>query len=214
MRLAHPLKARWYVMDVRPLFARNLKRLRVERDLSQIDIAYRKEVVPSYRNEAEAQADGRWRRSSAGRHGEADLAVVAMPLIVEEHRVELVEPVPSELQNYTVFTAGIGSAAEEAEAAIEAATPALSDLPVIAISASAAARIPPYGSTIEGLQVTQRRLMSALNCTPVSDTGRRHFRAVSIAANASGTKRIKRAVFYHRPASKRGGVGEAILRQN
>jgi molybdate transport system substrate-binding protein len=50
-------------------------------------------------------------------NGEADIAVATMPLIVEEHRVQLVGPVPSELQNYIVFTAGVGSAAKEANAA-------------------------------------------------------------------------------------------------
>jgi molybdate transport system substrate-binding protein len=49
--------------------------------------------------------------------GEADLAVATMPLIVEEHRVQLVGAVPSELQNYIVFTAGVGSVAKQAEAA-------------------------------------------------------------------------------------------------
>jgi molybdate transport system substrate-binding protein len=48
---------------------------------------------------------------------EADFAVATMPLIVEERRVELVGPLPSELQNYIVFTAGVGSAAKEADAA-------------------------------------------------------------------------------------------------
>jgi molybdate transport system substrate-binding protein len=49
--------------------------------------------------------------------GEADLAVATMPLIVEEHRVQLVGAVPSNLQNYIVFTAGVGSAAKDVEAA-------------------------------------------------------------------------------------------------
>jgi molybdate transport system substrate-binding protein len=49
--------------------------------------------------------------------GEADLAVATMPLIVEERRVQLVGAVPSELQNYIVFSAGVGSAAKEADAA-------------------------------------------------------------------------------------------------
>jgi molybdate transport system substrate-binding protein len=49
--------------------------------------------------------------------GEADLAVATMPLIVEERRVQLVGAVPSELQNYIVFTAGVGSVAKEADAA-------------------------------------------------------------------------------------------------
>jgi molybdate transport system substrate-binding protein len=48
---------------------------------------------------------------------EADLAVATMPLIVEERRVQLVGPIPSELQNYIVFTAGVGSIAKEANAA-------------------------------------------------------------------------------------------------
>jgi molybdate transport system substrate-binding protein len=49
--------------------------------------------------------------------GEADLAVATMPLIVEERRVQLVGAVPSELQNYITFTAGIGSVAKETDAA-------------------------------------------------------------------------------------------------
>ena len=48
---------------------------------------------------------------------EADLAVATMPLIVEERRVQLVGAIPSELQNYIVFTAGVGSAANEVDAA-------------------------------------------------------------------------------------------------
>jgi molybdate transport system substrate-binding protein len=49
--------------------------------------------------------------------GKADLAVATMPLIVEERRVQMVGPIPSELQNYIVFTAGVGSVAKEANAA-------------------------------------------------------------------------------------------------
>ena len=49
--------------------------------------------------------------------GEAEIAVATMPLIVEEKGVELVGPVPLELQNYIVFTAAVGSAAKEADAA-------------------------------------------------------------------------------------------------
>lgn len=35
-------------MDLRPILAGNLKRLRVERGLSQFDLAYRARVDPSY----------------------------------------------------------------------------------------------------------------------------------------------------------------------
>ncbi len=49
--------------------------------------------------------------------GEADLAIATMPLIVEERRVQLAGAVPPELQNYIVFTAGVGSAAKEVDAA-------------------------------------------------------------------------------------------------
>lgn len=49
--------------------------------------------------------------------GEVDFAVATMPLIVEEHRVQLVGAVPSELQNYITFTAGIGSLAKATDPA-------------------------------------------------------------------------------------------------
>jgi molybdate transport system substrate-binding protein len=49
--------------------------------------------------------------------GEAEIAVVTIPLILEEHRVDLAGPIPSELQNYIVFTAAVGSSAKQAEAA-------------------------------------------------------------------------------------------------
>ena len=49
--------------------------------------------------------------------GEAEIAIVTMPLILEDHRVDLAGPIPSELQNYIVFTAGIGSVAKQADGA-------------------------------------------------------------------------------------------------
>jgi molybdate transport system substrate-binding protein len=49
--------------------------------------------------------------------GEAEIAVVTTPLILEDPRVELAGSVPAELQNYIVFTAGVGTAAKEADAA-------------------------------------------------------------------------------------------------
>ena len=43
--------------------------------------------------------------------------IVTMPLILEDHRVDLAGAIPSELHNYIVFTAGVGSAASQADGA-------------------------------------------------------------------------------------------------
>jgi molybdate transport system substrate-binding protein len=49
--------------------------------------------------------------------GEADLAVHVMPGILAERGVELVGPVPAEIQSYIDLTAGLNAAAKEPEAA-------------------------------------------------------------------------------------------------
>jgi molybdate transport system substrate-binding protein len=48
--------------------------------------------------------------------GEVEIAVISIPYIVDEPGADLVGPLPAELQQYVVYTAGIGAAAHEAEA--------------------------------------------------------------------------------------------------
>jgi molybdate transport system substrate-binding protein len=48
--------------------------------------------------------------------GEAELLVLVIPLILTEHGVEFVGPLPAELQTWIVLTAGIGTATKEAAA--------------------------------------------------------------------------------------------------
>ena len=45
-------------MDLRPIFAHNLRRLRLERGLSQFDIAYRAKIDPSYIGRIERTTTG------------------------------------------------------------------------------------------------------------------------------------------------------------
>jgi molybdate transport system substrate-binding protein len=49
--------------------------------------------------------------------GDADLGFAAMNLLIGVHGAEVLGPIPSELQEYIVFTAGLGAAASEAKAA-------------------------------------------------------------------------------------------------
>lgn len=50
--------------------------------------------------------------------GEVELAVISPPAILADPGVELVGVMPKELQEYVVYTAGVGAAAKEADAAI------------------------------------------------------------------------------------------------
>ena len=52
-------------------------------------------------------------------NGEAEIAIVNTPVIVSKPGVELVGPLPAELQNTTdfVFFAGVGASAKEPDAA-------------------------------------------------------------------------------------------------
>jgi molybdate transport system substrate-binding protein len=50
-------------------------------------------------------------------NGEVDLAVISPPAILAEPGVELVGVLPNELQNYVVYTAGVGAATSDAGAA-------------------------------------------------------------------------------------------------
>ena len=49
--------------------------------------------------------------------GEVDIGVVAIPFILAEPGVELLGPLPLELQNYVVYSIGAGAAAKDASAA-------------------------------------------------------------------------------------------------
>ena len=49
--------------------------------------------------------------------GEVELAVISPPAILAEPGAELVGILPKELQNYVVYTAGVGAAAKDADAA-------------------------------------------------------------------------------------------------
>lgn len=49
--------------------------------------------------------------------GEAELGITQVSVIVGTPGLELVGPLPAELQNYTVFAAGVVTGAKEAEAA-------------------------------------------------------------------------------------------------
>lgn len=51
--------------------------------------------------------------------GEVELAVITTPYIVLEPGAELVGPLPSDLQEYVVYTAGVGAATKEPDAARE-----------------------------------------------------------------------------------------------
>jgi molybdate transport system substrate-binding protein len=50
--------------------------------------------------------------------GEVELAVITTPYIVLEPGAELVGPLPEELQQYVVYTAGVGAAARQPDAAM------------------------------------------------------------------------------------------------
>jgi molybdate transport system substrate-binding protein len=50
-------------------------------------------------------------------HGEAALAVISPPAILADPGVELVGILPEEMQNYVVYTAGVGAATMDADAA-------------------------------------------------------------------------------------------------
>jgi len=54
--------------------------------------------------------------------GEADLVVHSIPAILAESGVELVGPVPAEIQSYVELTAGLSAAAKEPEASKELIT--------------------------------------------------------------------------------------------
>ena len=54
--------------------------------------------------------------------GEADLVVHVMPGILAERGIELVGPVPAEIQSYVELTAGLSAAAKEPEASKELIT--------------------------------------------------------------------------------------------
>lgn len=49
--------------------------------------------------------------------GDVEIAVISIPYILAEPGAELVGPLPKELQQYTVYTAGVGAAAKQPEAA-------------------------------------------------------------------------------------------------
>jgi molybdate transport system substrate-binding protein len=49
--------------------------------------------------------------------GEVEIAVITIPYIVAEPGVELVGPLPAKLQQYVIYTAGVGGAAKQPDAA-------------------------------------------------------------------------------------------------
>jgi molybdate transport system substrate-binding protein len=49
--------------------------------------------------------------------GEVELAVISIPYVILEPGAELVGPMPDELQEYVVYTAGVSAAAKDAGAA-------------------------------------------------------------------------------------------------
>jgi molybdate transport system substrate-binding protein len=49
--------------------------------------------------------------------GEVEIGIVAMPFILAEPGVELAGPLPRDLQDYVHYSSGIGSAAQDADAA-------------------------------------------------------------------------------------------------
>jgi molybdate transport system substrate-binding protein len=52
----------------------------------------------------------------AGASGEADLVVYIVPALLADRSVELVGPLPAEVQSYIVLTTGLSAAAKEPEA--------------------------------------------------------------------------------------------------
>jgi molybdate transport system substrate-binding protein len=48
--------------------------------------------------------------------GEVEIAIISIPYIVDEPGADLVGPVPAELQQYTVYTAGVGAGSSQPDA--------------------------------------------------------------------------------------------------
>ena len=49
--------------------------------------------------------------------GEVELAIITTPYIIVEPRAELVGPLPDELQQYVIYTAGVSAATAQPDAA-------------------------------------------------------------------------------------------------